>query len=174
MNKDGKSYSFYHEPFNNIRCGKPDEDGNVSEMWICKDWTETAKYKPFTLPRFGFNEDEVGGVLGDLHYDVYFKINNKKYIVNISRDLTNIQIGAKTRYFGSNLSKGNNSSYFILDEEKILEIDKKLGYFIFVLLILGFGSVIISGFTPSLTSDGRIYLNYLFVILLNLILLLMV
>ena len=59
MNKDGKSYSFYHEPFNNIRCGKPDEDGNVSEMWICKDWTETAKYKPFTLPRFGFNEDEV-------------------------------------------------------------------------------------------------------------------
>ena len=40
--------------------------------------------------------------------------------------------------------------------------NKKLGYFIFVLLILGFGSVIISGFTPSLTSDGRIYLNYLF------------
>mgnify|MGYP003522675713 FL=1 len=59
MNKDGKSYSFYHEPFNNIRCGKPDEDGNVSEMWVCKDWTETAKYKPFTLPRFGFNEDEI-------------------------------------------------------------------------------------------------------------------
>lgn len=59
MNKDGKSYSFYHEPFNNVRCGKPDEDGNVSELWVCKDWTETAKYKPFILPRFGFTEDEV-------------------------------------------------------------------------------------------------------------------
>lgn len=59
MNRDGKSYSFYHEPFNNVRCGKPDEDGNISEMWICKDWSETGKYKPFTLPRFGFNEDEV-------------------------------------------------------------------------------------------------------------------
>ena len=40
----------------------------------------------------------------------------------------------------------------------------KLGYFIFV--YLGFGSVIISGFTPSLTSDGRIYLNYLFVMII--------
>ena len=58
MNKDGKTYSFFHEPFNNVRCGKPDEDGNVSEMWVCKDWTETAKNRPFVLPRFGFNEDE--------------------------------------------------------------------------------------------------------------------
>ena len=58
MNKDGKTYSFFHEPFNNVRCGKPDEDGNISEMWVCKDWTETAKNRPFVLPRFGFNEDE--------------------------------------------------------------------------------------------------------------------
>lgn len=58
MNKDGKTYSFFHEPFNNIRCGNPDEDGNISEMWVCKDWTETAKNRPFILPRFGFNEDE--------------------------------------------------------------------------------------------------------------------
>ena len=48
----------------------------------------------------------------------------------------------------------------------IYKDNKKLGYFIFVLLILGFGSVIISGFTPSLTSDGRIYLNYLFVLII--------
>lgn len=58
MNKDGKTYSFFHEPFNNVRCGNPDEDGNISEMWVCKDWTETAKNRPFVLPRFGFNEDE--------------------------------------------------------------------------------------------------------------------
>ena len=58
MNKDGKTYSFFHEPFNNVRCGNPGEDGNISEMWVCKDWTETAKNRPFILPRFGFNEDE--------------------------------------------------------------------------------------------------------------------
>lgn len=58
MNKDGKTYSFFHEPFNNVRCGNPDEDGNISQMWVCKDWTETAKNRPFVLPRFGFNEDE--------------------------------------------------------------------------------------------------------------------
>ena len=51
-------------------------------------------------------------------------------------------------------------------EYLIYKDNKKLGYFIFVLLILGFGSVIISGFTPSLTSDGRIYLNYLFVMII--------
>lgn len=58
MNKDGKTFSFYHEPFSNVRCGKPDENGDVTEMWVCKDWTETAKYKPVVLPRFGFQEED--------------------------------------------------------------------------------------------------------------------
>ena len=58
MNKDGKTYSFFHEPFSNIRCGKPNDDGLVDELWVCKDWSEIARNKPFTLPRFGFTEDE--------------------------------------------------------------------------------------------------------------------
>lgn len=57
MNKDGKTYSFFQEPFNNVRCGLPDEDGNVSELWVSKDWTD-VRYKPIVLPRFGFTEDE--------------------------------------------------------------------------------------------------------------------
>ena len=48
----------------------------------------------------------------------------------------------------------------------IYKNNKDLGYFIFALLVLGFGSVIISGFTPSLTSDDRIYLNYLFIMVI--------
>lgn len=48
----------------------------------------------------------------------------------------------------------------------IYKNNKELGYFIFALLVLGFGSVIISGFTPSLTSDDRIYLNYLFIMVI--------
>lgn len=58
MNKDGKSYSFFHQPFNTVRCAKPDEDDNVNELWVCKDWTNTAQNKPFKLPRFGFTEDD--------------------------------------------------------------------------------------------------------------------
>lgn len=59
MNKDGKTYSFFHEPFSNVRCSKPNDDDLVDELWICKDWSEMARNKPFTLPRFGFTEDEV-------------------------------------------------------------------------------------------------------------------
>lgn len=56
MNKDGKTYSLFHEPFSNVRCAP--KDGNISELWICRDWSEMARNKPFTLPRFGFTEDE--------------------------------------------------------------------------------------------------------------------
>lgn len=59
MNKDGKTYSFYHQPFNTVRCGTPNDEDIIDNMWICKDWTNTSQYKPFNLPRFGFNEDEV-------------------------------------------------------------------------------------------------------------------
>lgn len=85
-------------------------------------------------------------------------------------DLTNLKHGLLSLGFIRMLSCG--VMYLIITLIPLYSIyliykdNKKLGYFIFVLLILGFGSVIISGFTPSLTSDGRIYLNYLFVMII--------
>lgn len=85
-------------------------------------------------------------------------------------DLTNLKHGLLSLGFIRMLSCG--VMYLIITLIPLYSIyliykdNKKLGYFIFVLLILGFGSVIISGFTPSLTSDGRIYLNYLFVMVI--------
>lgn len=85
-------------------------------------------------------------------------------------DLTNLKHGLLSLGFIRMLSCG--VMYLIITLMPLYSIyliykdNKKLGYFIFVLLILGFGSVIISGFTPSLTSDGRIYLNYLFVMII--------
>lgn len=85
-------------------------------------------------------------------------------------DLTNLKHGLLSLGFIRMLSCG--VMYLIITLIPLYLIyliykdNKKLGYFIFVLLILGFGSVIISGFTPSLTSDGRIYLNYLFVMII--------
>ena len=58
QNKDGKTYSFYHTPFNNVRVGTKDEDGQISTLWVCNDWSNTAQNKPVELPRFGFTEDE--------------------------------------------------------------------------------------------------------------------
>lgn len=85
-------------------------------------------------------------------------------------DLTNLKHGLLSLGFIGMLSCG--VMYLIITLIPLYSIyliykdNKKLGYFIFVLLILGFGSVIISGFTPSLTSGGRIYLNYLFVMII--------
>lgn len=57
-NNDGKTYSFYHEPFGNIRCSERDEDGVIMSYWICPDWTMTSTFPPVELPAFGFQEEE--------------------------------------------------------------------------------------------------------------------
>lgn len=57
-NRDGKTFSYYHQPISTVRCSERDEDGVISSYWICKDWTATGKYPPIELPRFGFQEDE--------------------------------------------------------------------------------------------------------------------
>lgn len=58
-NKDGKTYSYYHQPVSNVRCSPRDDDGNITSYWICKDWTSIGKYPPIEIPRFGFQEDDV-------------------------------------------------------------------------------------------------------------------
>lgn len=57
-NRDGKTFSYYHQPVSTVRCSERDEDGVITSYWICKDWTATGKYPPIELPRFGFQEDE--------------------------------------------------------------------------------------------------------------------
>ena len=58
-NKDGKTYSYYHQPVSTVRCSPRDEEGNITSYWICKDWTSIGKYPPVEIPRFGFQEDDV-------------------------------------------------------------------------------------------------------------------
>ena len=57
-NRDGKTFSYYHQPISTVRCSERDEDGVITSYWICKDWTATGKYPPIELPRFGFQDDE--------------------------------------------------------------------------------------------------------------------
>lgn len=57
-NKDGKTFSYYHQPVSSVRCTPRDEDGNINSYYICSDWTATSKYTPIELPRFGFQEEE--------------------------------------------------------------------------------------------------------------------
>ena len=57
-NKDNKTYSFYHQPFSDVRCSPKDEDGVITSYWVSSDWTALSKYAPVELPAFGFQEDE--------------------------------------------------------------------------------------------------------------------
>ena len=55
-NRDGKTYSIYHQPFETVRLSPYDEDGQISSAWICSDWSALGKYQPIELPIFGFQE----------------------------------------------------------------------------------------------------------------------
>lgn len=57
-NKDGKTYSFYHQPITDIRCSPRDEDGVITSYWISGDWSAQSKFPPVEIPAFGFQEDE--------------------------------------------------------------------------------------------------------------------
>lgn len=57
-NKDGKTYSIWHQPMETVRLSPYDEDGQISTAWICEDWSSVGKHTPIELPMFGFQEDE--------------------------------------------------------------------------------------------------------------------
>lgn len=56
--RDGKSYTFYHQPVETVRLEEMDEDGVINNAYICKDWSAPSKYPPIKLPMFGFQDDK--------------------------------------------------------------------------------------------------------------------
>lgn len=57
-NRDNKTYSYYHQPYEMVRYSPYDDDGVITSYWVCEDWTATGKYQPIQLPAFGFQDDE--------------------------------------------------------------------------------------------------------------------
>lgn len=56
-NRDGKTYSFFHQPIEMVRLEEMDEDGVINNAYLCKDWTVPSKYPPIKIPIFGFQEE---------------------------------------------------------------------------------------------------------------------
>lgn len=56
-NRDGRTYSIYHQPFNSVRSGERDSDGVVTDYYICRDWTATSKYPPVKIPSLTMRDD---------------------------------------------------------------------------------------------------------------------
>ena len=49
MNKDGKTFSFWHIPLDKVRWSEYDEDGQILSYWICQDWTMAGQYPPIEI-----------------------------------------------------------------------------------------------------------------------------
>lgn len=57
-NRDGKTYSFFHQPIETVRLEEMDEDGVINNAYVCKDWSAPQKYPPVKLPMFGFQDEK--------------------------------------------------------------------------------------------------------------------
>lgn len=57
MNKDRKTYSFYHIPMDKIRCSPYDEDGVITSYWVSNDWSALGQNPPIELPAFDMREE---------------------------------------------------------------------------------------------------------------------
>ena len=57
MNKDGKTYSYWHMPLDKVRWSEYDEDGQITKYWICNDWTATGQYPPFEIDALDMKDE---------------------------------------------------------------------------------------------------------------------
>lgn len=57
LNKDRKTYSFYHMPLDKVRWSEYDEDGQIPSYWISNDWSAIGQYPPFEIDAFDTRDD---------------------------------------------------------------------------------------------------------------------
>lgn len=56
-NKDGKTYSIYHQPMETVRCGERDEEGDVTYYYLCSDWSKPSQNPPVKIDSLIMMED---------------------------------------------------------------------------------------------------------------------
>jgi len=56
-NKDDKTFSFWHIPYEKVRCSPYDEDGQIPYYWICQDWSATGQYTPIQIEAFDMRDE---------------------------------------------------------------------------------------------------------------------
>lgn len=58
-NRDGRTFSFYHIPYEKVRCSPYDEDGVITSYWICNDWTMTGQYPPIEIEAIDMRDESL-------------------------------------------------------------------------------------------------------------------
>ena len=56
-NRDGRTYSIYHQPIESVRCEERDDDGVVENYYVCSDWSNTSKNAPVKMPSLVARDD---------------------------------------------------------------------------------------------------------------------
>lgn len=69
-NKGGNSFSFYHQPCDQIRLGQYEEDNMIHKAYLCTDWTRASKKNIVEIKMFGSETPKQGE-----RYLMYFKPN---------------------------------------------------------------------------------------------------
>ena len=57
-NRDNKTYSFYHIPYEKLRCSPYDEDGVITSWWISNDWDNVGMNPPVQIEAINFRDYE--------------------------------------------------------------------------------------------------------------------
>ena len=57
LNKDRKTYSFYHIDLSKVRWSEYDEDGQITSFWISNDWRNTGMNPPIEIDAFDMRPD---------------------------------------------------------------------------------------------------------------------
>lgn len=96
-NKDGKTYSFFHQPIDTVRLEEKDEDGVSNFAYISKDFTSPTKYPPVKVPIFGFQDESVikSGQVYLFYYSRYNPISAYYGLASYSAGISAIQAEAE-------------------------------------------------------------------------------
>lgn len=107
-NKDGKTYSFFHQPIETVRLEKMDDEGVINNAYLCSDWSEPQKNGVVKIPMFGFqSEKEIPMGVPYLFY--YRQVNpvNQYYGLPIYASALNV-IQAEAKFQVANLKQITN------------------------------------------------------------------
>lgn len=58
-NRDNQTFSYYHIPYEKIRCSPYDEDGVITSYWISNDWTALGQNPPIEIEAIDMRDDSV-------------------------------------------------------------------------------------------------------------------
>lgn len=56
-NKGGKDFSFYHIPYEKIRCSPYDEDGVITSYWVSNDWSNIGLNPPVEIEAIDMRDE---------------------------------------------------------------------------------------------------------------------